>query len=87
MGQITQTDLGYTGQRNLADIGLMDYHARMYDAALGRFIQPDSIVPSITNPQSWNKYSYINNNPINGIDPTGHAQSCTKGHEDDGPQW
>ena len=40
---IAQTDLGYTGQRNLdaqgnASLGLMDYHARMYDAALGRFI-------------------------------------------------
>ncbi len=29
------TDFGYTGQRNLGDMGLMDYKARMYDAEIG----------------------------------------------------
>ncbi len=28
---VTATDFGYTGQRNLSDLGLMDYHARFYD--------------------------------------------------------
>ena len=36
VGSITQTDCGYTGQRNLGSKGLMDYKARMYDAAIGR---------------------------------------------------
>ena len=40
--RITATDFGYTGQRDDSDLGLMDYKARMYDAALGRFIQPDT---------------------------------------------
>src|SRR5258708_32607791 len=40
---ITQTDLGYTGQRNLdaqgkASLGLMDYHARMYDSYINRLV-------------------------------------------------
>ena len=42
---IAQTDFGFTGQRDLAAVGLMDYNARWYDAGLGRFTQPDSIVP------------------------------------------
>jgi RHS repeat-associated protein len=69
---ITQTDFGYTGQRNLADIGLMDYNARFYSPTLMRFIQPDSIVPDIGNPQAWNRYSYVYNSPIVYFDPSGH---------------
>jgi RHS repeat-associated protein len=48
---ITQTDYAYTGQRDIAEVGLMDYKARYYDASLGRFIQPDTIVPGAGNPQ------------------------------------
>jgi len=67
------TDYGYTGQRNLdEDLGLMDYKARFYSPVLNRFIQPDSIVPDPTNPQAWNRYSYVTNNPIVYNDPTGH---------------
>ncbi len=71
---ITQTDYGYTGQRNLdSGIGLMDYKARFYSPYLNRFIQPDSIVPSPMNPQSLNRFSYVFNNPLVFIDPSGHA--------------
>jgi RHS repeat-associated protein len=66
------TDLGYTGQRNYAYINLLDYGARWYSAALGRFIQPDSIVPDLTDTQAWNRFSYVNNNPVKYNDPTGH---------------
>jgi RHS repeat-associated protein len=66
------TDLGYTGQRNYASFGLMDYHARFYSPALGRFTQPDTVIPSLTNTQSWNRFSYVNNSPILYNDPGGH---------------
>jgi len=56
---------------NGATLGLMDYHARFYDSALARFIQPDSIIPD-GNPQSLNRYSYVGNNAINATDPSGH---------------
>jgi hypothetical protein len=46
--------------------------ARYYDAALGRFISADTIVASLANPQSLNRYSYVYNNPVNSTDPTGH---------------
>ena len=47
--------------------------ARYYDPAVSRFSQPDSIVPEPDDPQSWNRYSYARNNPVNRVDPTGHA--------------
>jgi len=42
-----------------ATLGLMDYNARMYDPLLARFIQPDTIIPSESSPQSWNRYSDV----------------------------
>lgn len=50
--------------------------ARWYDASLGRFISPDTIVPDPANPQSFNRYSYVNNQPINYNDPSGHFAVC-----------
>lgn len=66
------TDKTYTGQRNVESIGLMDYRARFYDASLWRFIQPDTIVPGGGNPQNLNRYSYVNNSPLNYTDSSGH---------------
>ena len=39
---------------------------------INHFLQPDTIIPDPSNPQSWNRYSYVLNNPIRFIDPTGH---------------
>ncbi len=63
----------YTGQIFDEDTGLYYYNARYYDAELGRFIQPDTIVPDPFAPQTLNRYSYCNNNPLNYIDPSGHV--------------
>jgi RHS repeat-associated protein len=65
------TDFTYTSQRDLPEMGLMDYRARMYSARLGRFISPDSIVPGV-GPQAYNRFSYVSNNPVNFNDPSGH---------------
>jgi hypothetical protein len=50
----------------------MFYHARYYAPYLNRFIQADTIVPQLENPQSLNRYSYVNNRPLVYIDPSGH---------------
>ena len=62
----------YTGQILDEDTGLYYYNARYYDPELGRFIQADSIVPSAGDPQTLNRYSYVNNNPLKYTDPSGH---------------
>ncbi len=76
VGAITQTDFGYTFQRNNSYIKLLDYRFRSYSPDLGRFISPDSIIPNLSNPQSLNRYSYVNNRPINFNDPSGHKETC-----------
>jgi RHS repeat-associated protein len=66
------TDYGYTGQRADDSIVLMYYNARWYDPTLGRFTQADTMLPGVGNPLAWDRYAYVNNNPILLIDPTGH---------------
>jgi len=41
---------------------------------INRFLQPDTVIPAPSNPQSWNRYSYVTNRPINFNDPSGHRQ-------------
>jgi RHS repeat-associated protein len=72
------TDHTFTGQISdgLLDdggTGLMYYGARYYDPQVGRFAAADTIVPNPGNPQDLNRYSYVGNNPVNGIDPSGHG--------------
>jgi RHS repeat-associated protein len=63
----------FTGQILDPESGLYYYGARYYDPELARFISPDPIVPSPGDPQSLNRYSYVRNNPVKYIDPTGHS--------------
>ena len=59
-GNALPTGYTFTGQLDTG-VGLMVYSARLYDAALARFIQPDTIVPEPGNPQALNRYSYVLN--------------------------
>jgi filamentous hemagglutinin len=71
---VMPTDIGYTGQRLDAGTGgLMYYGARYYLPGLARFASADTLVPEPLDPQSWNRYSYTRNNPINRVDPSGHC--------------
>jgi RHS repeat-associated protein len=67
------TDHRYTSQIEDQSTGLYWYAARAYDPALGRFICPDALVPAAGNPQNLNRYSYVGNNPLGSVDPTGHV--------------
>ena len=50
-------------------------HARTYVPMLGRFTRPDPANSfSLFNPQSFNRYSYVGNNPVNYVDPFGLAE-------------
>jgi len=66
------TDKLFTGQREITGLGIYHYQARFYSPKLGRFLSADTIVPGYANPQSLNRYSYVINNPLLYIDPSGN---------------
>jgi len=72
-GSLADYTLSFTGQEKDQNLGLFYFSARHYHPGLGRFLQPDPIVPDLEDSQSWNRYSYVRNNPVNRSDPDGHA--------------
>jgi hypothetical protein len=56
-------------------------NGRVYDYRLGRFLSVDPIISNPANSQSINPYSYIGNNPLSGVDPTGY-DACPAGQQD-----
>jgi len=74
----TRRFTGQYGETGLAGSeGLSYYGARWFDAQLGRFTSPDSLVPGPSDPQSFNRYTYAGNSPVNLSDPSGNAPSCS----------
>ncbi len=69
----TPTENLFTGKERDAESGLDYFGARYYSSAMGRFSSPDDGSDwDPTNPQSWNLYSYVRNNPLINVDPDGH---------------
>ena len=60
---------GFTGQRYDSETGLYYYKRRYYNPAIGRFLQPDTIGYTT----DLNLYTYVNNDPLNKLDPTGQV--------------
>jgi RHS repeat-associated protein len=73
------TDKLFTGQRQIAELGIYHYGARFYSPKLGRFLSADTIVPGYANPQNLNRFSYVTNNPCHFFLPvclTAHSMSA-----------
>ena len=62
----------FTGKERDAESGLDYFGARYYGSTMGRMMSPDpgNVGTNPANQQSWNMYSYVNNNPLRFIDPT-----------------
>jgi RHS repeat-associated protein len=52
-------------------MGMNHMNGRVEDAVTGRMLSADPHIPDRTNAQSYNRYSYVNNNPLTMVDPSG----------------
>jgi RHS repeat-associated protein len=66
------TRQGYTFQTQLGLwMGMNHMNGRVQDSLIGRFMSADPFIQDPTNPQDYNRYSYVNDNPVSSTDPTG----------------
>jgi RHS repeat-associated protein len=70
-GGTEQTERGYTGHEHLDRVELIHMNGRVQDPVLGRFISADPFVQAPYHSQSLNRYSYVWNNPLTLVDPSG----------------
>jgi len=70
----------FTGQERDAHTNFDYMHFRFYGSSMGRFMKPDDVYGIPALPQSWNLYSYVQNNPINFLDPDGHLLRDAQGN-------
>ena len=68
----SRTTRGYTGHEMVDAVGIVHMNGRIYDPRLGRFMQADPIIQFPDYSQSWNRYSYVLNNPLAYTDPSGY---------------
>ncbi|HUO83500.1 MAG TPA: RHS repeat-associated core domain-containing protein [Thermoanaerobaculia bacterium] len=72
----------FTGhERDLlsGDVNDLDYmHARYYSPVTGRFVSVDPGRFDPGHPQTWNRYAYVENNPVNRLDPDGRESAQTR---------
>lgn len=64
----------FTSKERDAETGLDFFNARYFSSAQGRFTSPDPLDANlirVLNPQRWNKYAYVVNNPLAFTDPDG----------------
>ncbi|MGK2859512.1 MAG: RHS repeat-associated core domain-containing protein, partial [Thermoanaerobaculia bacterium] len=66
---------GHERDQGAADWADLDYmHARYYNPNLGRFLSVDPVLQikrAMADPQGWNRYAYVRNNPLSSVDRDG----------------
>ena len=79
------TEHHFTGKERDTESGLDYFGARYYGSTMGRFSSlDDDSGQHADQPQSWNLYSYVQNNPLTNTDPDGHDCIDTTNLQKDG---
>lgn len=74
--EMIQNSFKYAGEQYDDETGLYYLRARYYDPSVGRFINKDTYEGDITNPLSLNLYTYVVNNPLIYVDPSGNMPTA-----------
>src|SRR6202008_1609838 len=61
----------FTGKKRDSESSFHYFGARHYGGTTGRFLTTDPIGGELDNPQTLNRYAYVQNNPLKYTDPTG----------------
>ncbi len=78
--------LGFTGHEQLDRTGIIHMNGRIYDPAIGRFLNADPLVNDPLATQSYNLYSYVRNSPMSFVDPSGYADASLDDNGACGPE-
>lgn len=88
---------GFANKKTDEETDLQYFEKRYYDPRIGKFTSEDPVFWEVgitkrpnqyfTDPQQWNSYSYVRNNPINMIDPSGEMIDYSKTYIDTRPNW
>jgi RHS repeat-associated protein len=79
----------FTGKERDTESGNDYFGARYYASSMGRWMSPDLPFADqdTENPQSWNLYSYVRNNPLNRFDDSGMLTIIVGGTGYDPHSW
>lgn len=72
------TRRGYTEHSMLDNVNFIHMNGRIQDPLLGRFASADPFITEPSSTQNYNRYSYVYNNPLSAIDPSGFKSECSK---------
>ncbi len=84
-GSHTFTTKGYTSHEHIEGMDIIHMNGRIYDPVIGRMVQSDPVIQAPEFILSYNRYSYVWNNPMNRIDPTGYTSGDADGSDSIGP--
>jgi len=68
---VPTSHLGFTGHEQDGEGGLVNMRGRVFDTRTSRFLTPDPLIQFPYTAQSFNRYAYVLNNPVNLVDPSG----------------
>ena len=74
------TNKAFTGHEQIQEVDLIHMNGRVYDATLGRFLSADPHIQAGSLSQSYNRYTYVMNNPLKFTDPSGYFFAAVLGN-------
>ncbi len=74
----------FTAQERDPEASQDYFGARFYTPRTGRFSQGDPVYAGLFDPQQWNRYAYVRNNPLTFVDPDGRDTVSSNCYYDEG---